>query len=217
MEERMKKSTRYNSKTIDNIKLVIMQHIRINIKDYLVLSIIFILGVMLGVIMVNNSNPQSKEEISGYINEFVQLINEGNYEIDKIKLLKSSIIENLKILFLIWFAGSTIIGIPLIYVIIGYKGFCIGYTISAIISSLGMMDGTIFSFSALFLQNIIVIPIILMLNVSALKLYRALIKNNKNINIKQEVLRHTLFCAILIVPLIIASYIETYISSAILC
>lgn len=55
-----------------------------------------------------------------------------------------------------------------------------------------------------------------MLNVSALKLYRALIKENKNVSVKQEIKRHTMFCLILIIPLILASLIETYISSSLI-
>ena len=88
--------------------------------------------------MINNSNEQSKNEINGYINGFIDTIKDEKYEVDKMKLAKLSIIENLKLVLIIWVAGSTIIGIPLIYVITSYKGFCIGYTISAIILSLGL-------------------------------------------------------------------------------
>ena len=56
-----------------------------------------------------------------------------------------------------------------------------------------------------------------MLIVSALKLYRSLIKENKNVNIKQEILRHTILCLILIIPFVLASLIETYISTNLLC
>ena len=105
----MRTNVRYNSKYISNFKNVIMQHINLNLKDYLILSIIFVIGVMFGVVVINNSNEQSKNEISGYINSFIETIKEEKYEV----------------------------GIPLIYIITSYKGFCIGYTISAIIASLG--------------------------------------------------------------------------------
>ena len=130
--------SRYNSKYMGELGKILLQHINSNLKDYLILSIVFIIGVMAGVIFINNSNEQSKNEISGYINGFIDTIKEENYEIDKWKLTKMSIWENLKTVAIIWIAGSTIIGIPLIYVITSYKGFCIGYTISAIISSLGI-------------------------------------------------------------------------------
>ena len=134
----MRTRARHTSQHVGAFKRNLLQHINLNLKDYLILSIIFIIGVMVGVVIINNSNEQSKSEISGYINSFVDTIKTEQYEIDKTKLMKISILENLKTVGIIWLAGSTIIGIPLIYIITSYKGFCIGYTISAIISSLGV-------------------------------------------------------------------------------
>lgn len=134
----MRTTRRYNSKVLGNIRTVLVKHVNSNLKDYLILSIVFVIGVMAGVVLINNSNEQSKSEINGYINGFVDTIKDKHYEVDKVKLTKISIIENMKIVILMWIAGSTIIGIPLIYVITAYKGFRIGYTISAIISCLGM-------------------------------------------------------------------------------
>ena len=56
-----------------------------------------------------------------------------------------------------------------------------------------------------------------MLNVSALKLYRVLIKDNKSVSIKGEIARHTVLCLVLIIPMIIASFIEVFISSSLIC
>lgn len=134
----MKTKLRYNSKKVNEFKTILIQHINENLKDYLILSIIFIIGVMIGVIIINNSDDQSKSEINGYINGFVNIIKDEKYEVDKVKLIKISIIENLKMVGIIWLAGSTIVGIPLIYIISSYKGLCIGYTISAIILTLGV-------------------------------------------------------------------------------
>ena len=55
-----------------------------------------------------------------------------------------------------------------------------------------------------------------MLNVSALKLYRTLVRTDKNSNVKQEIIRHTILCLILIIPLILAAFIEAYISSGLI-
>ena len=136
--EHMKTKKRYKNKYLIDIKSILIEHINSNLRDYLILSIIFIIGVMVGVILINNSSEQSKIEISGYINSFIDAIKDENYEVDKFKLIQISIVQNIKTIAVIWLAGSTIIGIPLIYVITAYKGFCIGYTISAIISSLGV-------------------------------------------------------------------------------
>lgn len=133
----MRTVSKYNSKNLSELKSVITKHIKINVKDYLFLSIILIIGVMIGVVIINNSDENSKSEISGYINSFIDTIKNKEFKIDKMELTKISIIDNLKLVLIIWIAGSTIIGIPLIYIITAYKGICMGYTISAIINTLG--------------------------------------------------------------------------------
>lgn len=134
----MRTKVKYNSRFFNEFKRILIEHINSNLKDYIALSIIFIMGVMIGVMIINHSNEQSKTEIQGYINEFINTIHNKEFTIDKLKLAKISMLENIKTMGLIWIAGSTVIGIPLIYIITCYKGFCIGYTISAIISSLGI-------------------------------------------------------------------------------
>ena len=146
----MRSKLKYNSKYSNEIRKILLKHINANARDYLILSIFFVIGVMAGVILINNSDAQSKAEISGYINSFIETINNEGYVIDKTKLIQVSIIENIKLVAIIWFAGSTVIGIPLIYIITSYKGFCMGYTISAIISSLGIgKRNVIFNFISL--------------------------------------------------------------------
>lgn len=56
-----------------------------------------------------------------------------------------------------------------------------------------------------------------MLSVSALNLYRTLVKDNKKASVKGEIIRHTALCFILIIPLVIASYVEAYVSSSLIC
>lgn len=56
-----------------------------------------------------------------------------------------------------------------------------------------------------------------MLSVSALKLYRMLIKNSKGVSIKGEIIRHTMLCLVLTIPMIVASFIEAFISSSLIC
>ena len=65
----------------------------------------------------------------------------------------------------------------------------------------------------MFLQNIISIPAILALGVSGNRLYKSIIKNKQRENIKIEIVRHTLFCGMMLILLIISALIEVYISS----
>lgn len=209
----MKQYKNQGYRRIKEVSIILCNHVKSNKRDYLILSIIFILGLMIGVIMINNSTDASKAELEGYIRSFVENVGNEKFEIDKGKLIKNTIISNLKIVVAIWLAGTTIIGIPCIYLIMIYKGISIGYTISAIMCVLGSWQGFSISFVLVFLNNLIIIPIILMLNVSSLNVYRTLIRKDKSSSIRQEMIRHTLLCIILSIPIMLIVTISCYISS----
>lgn len=105
------------------------------------------------------------EEISGYINEFVSKTKDSA-NIDYIKLFANSIKTNLSLALLLWFAGLTVIGVFVVYGAICFRGFCLGYTISSIIATLGVKNGSIFILSSMLMQNIIFIPSIFALAIS---------------------------------------------------
>jgi len=170
------------------IKKAIVNHIKNNRKDYTILLLTLIIGVVLGVMFINNISYEQKQEITSYITTFTNSLKEDKV-IDKAGLLKSSIAKNIGLALCLWFIGSTVTLIPVIYGIVLFRGFCLGYTISSVIGVLGTGPGISFSLSALLLQNIIVIPAILALAMSGIRLYKAIMKDRRKENIKIEILR----------------------------
>lgn len=198
-----------------NIKKVIEEHITRNVKIYFILIIIFLLGLIIGIIAVNNSSQEQETEITNYINAFITELKNGS-KLDYFKLLKSSFGNNLFLVIILWFMSTAVIGIPIVYVMVGYKGFCMGYTISSVVMTLGTSKGIVFVLSSMLIQNIILIPCMLAVVVSGINLYKSIIKDRRKENIKLEIVRHTVFCVIILVIMAIGSLIETYISSNLL-
>ena len=129
----LKNTKRKNSK----IKEMLISYLRNNIKEYSIVMIIFLIGLIFGVIFVNNAGKNQINEITSYINDFVGNL-KNNIEINKAQLLKDTLISNFFFFLELWFVGSTVIGLPIVYGMIAYRGFCLGYTISSIIATLGM-------------------------------------------------------------------------------
>lgn len=198
-----------------NIKRVIEEHITRNVKTYFILIIIFLLGLIIGLIVVNNSSQEQETEITSYINNFVTELKDGS-KLDYFKLLKSSFSNNLFLVIILWFMSSTVIGIPIVYGMIGYKGFCMGYTISSVVLSLGTGKGIAFVLSSMLIHNIILIPCMLAVATSGINLYKSIIKDRRKENIKIEIIRHTVFCLIMLAIMAVGSLVETYISSNLL-
>lgn len=194
---------------------VIVSHIESNLREYLVVSIIFIIGILIGIFFINNVSDSEYQETNSYINDFtISLKNQAN--ISESTVLKNSLFNNLSIGVLLWILSSTVIGVIIVYIIIAFKGFCFGFTISSIVLALGFKNGTIFILSSMLIQNIIVIPCILALGVSGTRLYKSIMKDREIENIKIELIRHTVFSIFIFILLIFSSILEAYISKNLL-
>lgn len=197
------------------IKETIKTHIANNIKEYIIVSLIFVIGIFLGVLFINNVKEGPKEEITTYFNTFVEKL-KNTENLDNMGILKTSISQNIILAVIIWFFGTTVIGLPVVFGMVLYRGFCLGYTIAIVILVMGFSKGLMFVLISLLLQNLIFIPAILALAVSGFKLYKSIIKDKRRENIKLEIVRHTLFSLIMLIALVIASIVETFVSTQIL-
>ena len=184
------------NKKKSKIKELFLSYISNNLREFVIITIVFLIGLILGIIFINNLDVSKSTEINEYIINFCTSLKE-NKTIDKTALLKKSITSNLGVTLVFWFAGCTIIGMPILYCFVGVRGFCLGYTISAIIASLGVKNGSVFAISTLLLQNIIFIPALFNLAVSGIKLYKSIMKDKRKENIKLELYRHTIFSIII--------------------
>lgn len=198
-----------------NFKELLLNHFYENLKLYIIVIIIFIIGITVGIIFINNTNEAQSTEIQNYITTFINSLKQ-DYHIDKGQLMQDSLWDNLILIVSMWFIGSTVIGIPIVLGIVLFRGFCIGYTVSAIIGVLGVQKGIVFTLTTIFLQNLIFIPVILCMAVSCMKLYKSIMKDKRKENIKIEILRHTMISIILLVLLVLATLIEVYVSTNLL-
>ena len=81
-----------------NIKRVIEEHITRNIRTYFILIIIFLLGLIIGLIVVNNSSEGQETEMANYINNFITFFNICLYillNFVNLLFLKTSFIQKL--------------------------------------------------------------------------------------------------------------------------
>lgn len=191
------------------ILLAIKDNILNNTKSYFIVIIIFTVGIFLGVMFINQT--ENKIEIEKYINTYVdetKVIQNGDY----LGELQKDIKNNIILVLLLWFAGTTIIGLPIVLGIILFRGFCLGYTIASCVYVLGKMKGIIFIIITVFLQNIIFIPALMVLGVSSIKLYTSIVKDRRRENIKLSILKHSIISFIIMIILILSSIIKIEIS-----
>lgn len=194
-----------------HIKKVVLNYVKNNYKEYILTSVIFIIGLFFGVIVVNNLNQDKANMISDYIIQFINVFKQNN-QIDKNELFILSIRNNLLLTAILWIAGTTILGMPVVLGIILHRGFCLGTTISSISMALGMKKGIVFCFITLFLKNIFFIPAIITIGVSSIKLYKSIISDRRKENIKIQIFSHTIISLLMLLFLIFSSFLENEVS-----
>ena len=134
------------------LKQIISKHIINNSKEYIFVTLVFFIGIFLGVMFINNVQENQMTEITTYLNSFIEKLKSVE-QLKNTELLKESIVQNILLALMLWFFGTTVIGMPIVFGIIIYRGFCLGYTISAIVTMMGFSKGILFILMALIVQN----------------------------------------------------------------
>jgi stage II sporulation protein M len=124
---------------------------------YLTLSCVFLAGGIFGTIGVGALAPEKSEELSKFLNKVLS---------DQPNMLNASFLrqmakDNFIIMAGIWVLGLTVIGTPLVYLIVFARGFVLGFTMAFIIHLKKIMGLGLVVITIL-LPSILTIPCLLL-------------------------------------------------------
>lgn len=177
---------------------------------YVFLFVVFIIGLITGVVHSIILGDEAKTESYTYITTFINALETKQFDINI--LFNEFLSTNLKPAIFIWLFGLWIIGIPLVCVYIAFEGYSLGFVISIVINSLGSGKGSLLLSLALLPQEIFIIPVILTLGVNSILFAKSIWKSrNRATNIKFDIYRYIFLFVLCILVLIGVTVIETYI------
>ena len=188
---------------ISKIRGVLVKHIKNNINSYFFLFLAFVVGISAGAFTVNGLSSIQKNELTNYFQGFLQLFE--NQRVDSNEVLRIAIMDNLRIVIILWVLGVTIIGVPFIYLLIGIRGFITGFTSGFVIDVLGF-KGAIFTFLTILPREIIIIPCIIALGVNGINFSINIIKSKSTKHTTKESIK-TRFLAYCFVTLFFSCFI----------
>lgn len=155
-----------------------INHWRDNLWLYLLVLICLIIGVVLGAISVKLLTVEETRELGDYLSSF--LVNLEVVDIEGLAVIRQALYSNFKTLFLIWFLGLTVLGAPLILILLGVEGFTLGFTAGFLIKEKGL-QGILLALMALTPANIILIPTFITAGVVGITFSVWLVKGHQEI------------------------------------
>jgi uncharacterized membrane protein SpoIIM required for sporulation len=96
-----------------NFKNTMIEYMKNNSKEYILVILIFIIGLFIGVIFINNCSNENENTITNYISNFIEKF-DNIEDVDELSLLANSVKSNILLAIIIWLAGTTIIGMPIV-------------------------------------------------------------------------------------------------------
>ncbi|MDM0555783.1 stage II sporulation protein M [Clostridium perfringens] len=190
----------------------LMESLKENKITFLWVLLFFLVGIVLGSYTVYYMSDFNRVEITTYFNNFLEFL--GGNSVAYTSILVDSIKSILPMVVIIVLLGYTAVGTPIILMMDLAKGYVIGFTFSLIVSMLGS-KGVMLVLSGLMLQNLIFIPIIMLISVLAIrhsvtKLKMGVSRDRVKLDVSRAYLN---FQGLLSLIIISGILIETYISS----
>jgi len=128
------------------------EYLRANIVAYFFMTLIFIIGVVVGALAVKTLPEEQKLELVGYLKVFFQGLVQTSATADTAELFRNAALNNIKTIGLMWILGFTIVGLPFVLFIVFTRGFVIGFTVGFLINEY-IMKGLVFALASILPHN----------------------------------------------------------------
>lgn len=200
---------------MQDFKIRIAQHMKAYAIIYLFMIILFLTGIIFGAVIVNSMNFIQKQDLFFYLERFFNhTVNDQG--INRFMVFQESLFYHLKYLSLIFILGLSVIGLPVVWVLLFIKGLVVGFSVGFIVSQLGS-EGLLFATLSIAPHNLLVIPIYIIAGsfamVFALALMKKLFSRRSADSLFIPFVNYIVVFSLLLILSIGAAFLESYVSS----
>lgn len=161
-----------------------------DIKIYFFVSLVFLLGFLVGIIIFKNliNEKGMQEQICSYDFFYEEV------EIEHEAFVVSTLYKKSLIILTLWIVGISVIGAPLLLLFCAYRGLTLSIITSSILLKYGLKEGYKFLLSRIFLPTFFTEIVIVFLTVSSIKVMLDVLCERKQL--KEEMIRHSVLSVI---------------------
>ncbi|EGL82482.1 stage II sporulation protein M [Caldalkalibacillus thermarum TA2.A1] len=192
---------------------VIWNHVQEHSALYLFITVLFVMGIIFGTLTVQSLGYAQQHELYTYFQQFLEQFAKENF-VDPGYAFYQNFIHYVKYVGIIWVLGLSIIGLPVILIMVFLKGVFVGFTVGFLVHQMGL-KGFLLSFVSVIPQNMVVVPLILMMSVISisfsLKLMAHLFRQNR-VNRELSLAKYVSVMALAAVILVAVALFQTYFS-----
>jgi len=192
----------------------VVEYLRANIVAYFFITLIILVGVVVGALAVKTLPDDQKTELVSYLRIFLQGLNSGTAAATADSGTFFGVLaNNAKAVLLMWALGFTIIGLPLVLFIVFIRGFVIGFTVGFLVNEY-VVKGLAFALVAVLPQNFLAVPAVIGTAVAAVSFSLLLARKElrAKTNLAYAAFGYTLWCIIMLTLMGMATLVEVYIS-----
>lgn len=181
---------------------------------YLFTVILFFMGVIFGAIVVNSLSLTQKNDLYVYLTQFFGQLSKGEIA-SSTAMFTQSFAHYAKYVGLMWILGLSIIGLPLIFILLFLKGIVVGFTVGFLVNQMGL-TGFMLSFVSIMPQNFVVVPAFIVVAAASIAFSLKMIRNQffkkSNIAIFPQFMRYSFLILCVGAVLCLASVFEAFVS-----
>ncbi|RID89301.1 stage II sporulation protein M [Peribacillus asahii] len=200
------------------VQNAVIHHITEHSSLYVFITVLFLMGVIFGAVLVNSLSFTQKEDLFYYLSQFFGQVSDGQIAATH-EMFQQSVLHNLRYISFIWILGISIIGLPVILILLFLKGMVVGFTVGFLVNQMGW-SGFLLSFVSILPQNIFLVPVFIIISVLAVSLSMKMISRIflKQIRtpLKPVIMRYIFSLVFSLVFIVVAGAIEAYISPSVM-
>ncbi|MDH7576249.1 MAG: stage II sporulation protein M [Bacillota bacterium] len=172
----------------------------------------FLSGLIGGALILHGLNPAQRGELQQYLNAFLQwagTLSQTGATPGGLKVWQEILKTQLITFGLLWLAGLTVVGIPLIVLIIGARGFILGFTVGFLVQEKAW-QGLILALVAVLPQNLCYVPAFLGAGVLAFYFSCSLFRGYREHSLLTGLLIYSIVFLLVFLLVLVGTWLEAY-------